>query len=116
MIRHFLLASAMTLGSTVALISTASAQTTDPYVNELLRQTDELIQDSNRYINEVGIPAAQQYQADLQQPYYNCSAGNMAACNEYNIRMDRQLRHMDMVQQQMEQYYQNRSESFNYGN
>ena len=107
MIRHILLASTIVLSSTLALTSTTSAQTTDPYVNELLRQTNGIIQDTNRYIDEVVIPEGQQYQAYLQQLYSNCSAGDMAACNEFNIRMERQLIHMDNIKRQMEQSHQN---------
>ncbi|NJO93386.1 MAG: hypothetical protein HC820_01630 [Hydrococcus sp. RM1_1_31] len=108
MIRHILLASTIVLSSTLALTSTTSAQTTDPYVNELLRQTNGIIQDTNRYIDEVVIPEGQQYQAYLQQLLNNCiHSGNMAACNEYNIRMKRQLIHMDNIKRQMEQNRQN---------
>lgn len=107
MIRHFLLASAITLSSTLALTSTASAQTTDPYVNQLLNETNGAIKEAEDFLNEVVIPEGQQYQAYLQQLYYNCSAGNMAACNEYNIRMERQRIHMDNIKRQMEQYHQN---------
>ncbi|AFY78183.1 hypothetical protein Ple7327_2943 [Pleurocapsa sp. PCC 7327] len=53
MIRHFFLAATIALESTLALIFTTSAQTTEPYLNELLHQTNEFIQDSDRSLNEL---------------------------------------------------------------
>jgi hypothetical protein len=108
MIRHILLAFSIVLSSTLALNSTASAQTTDAYVNQFLNETERVIEEGDRHLNEVVIPEGQQDRAYLQQLSDNCNAGKMKACNEYNIRMDRQHCHLDMVQECMEQYYPNR--------
>lgn len=47
-IRQVLLTSVITIGNILTLIPIASAHTADPYVNELLRQSQVIIQERER--------------------------------------------------------------------
>jgi hypothetical protein len=49
-IRQVLLTSVITIGNILTLIPIASAQTADPYVNELLRQSQAIIQERARNV------------------------------------------------------------------
>lgn len=108
MLRKLLVTSLLALGSTVTLLNPANAQTTDPYVNQLLQETDRVISDTNRYINNVAIPEGQRYQRYLNQLSQACMGGNANACQEYNLRMRRQERWQEHLNQQYLNWIRNR--------
>jgi hypothetical protein len=70
--RYLLPAFTIVLKSILALIFPVSAQTTDPYVNELLREINELAQRSDRSLNEKILLEGKQERVNWQQLSYNC--------------------------------------------
>lgn len=101
MIRPRLLATAFMLTSSVALVApAANAQTTNPYLNGLIQQSNQMIGDTNDLVENEIKPAADRYQNYLQSLSTRCYNGDTAACNEYSQRMERQMRHMENLDRQ----------------
>jgi hypothetical protein len=113
--QYFLVTTTIVLGSFTINISSAHAQTTDPYVNSLLNQASQTIEDSNLLMQEMQ-PEVERYQAYLQQLYINCMNYNDSnACNEFQARTNAQINHMNQLQQQWDSHYNQRwIDSFGY--
>jgi hypothetical protein len=107
MLRQIAIASLFTLGSAFTLIHPTQAQTTNPEINNLLRQANQAVSESNSFMNNVARPEAQQYQNYLNSLRQLCFRGNSAACQEHNARMSAQLRWQNQVQAQYNYYLNN---------
>lgn len=98
MIRKLLFVAMIALGSNVAAANVGEAQTTSSMTNDLLRETNALIREAEIYLDNVAEPAAQQYQQYLNQLLYACvNLGNTNACQEYDVRMQRQQQQLDQM-------------------
>lgn len=102
----FLLASALTLGSTLTPV--ANAQSGNPLVDSILNGTNPTVRGAYQDIRKYK-PQADAYQAYLQRLYSACvKYGNSAACNQYQQRTQRQIRHQQNLQRQWDSYYNRR--------
>jgi hypothetical protein len=107
MLHKLLVASLLALGSTVTLLNPANAQTTNPHLNQLLQDTDKVISDTNIHIKRI-TPEVERYQRYLNQLSQACLNGNTNACQEYNLRMRRQERWQEHLNQQYLNWIRNR--------
>ncbi len=97
------------LSFTLAIIATLPtttrtlAQTTDPYVNQLLNQAYNEIQGSQQLLNQVH----QQLQREENYWKYHCQQGNQYACQQLQLLYQRRMRGHEAEAR----YWQNRRRS-----
>mgnify|MGYP001827494493 CR=1 FL=1 len=89
----------VTLFFTIIPGSFTQAQTTNPGVNQLIKDANISIEEAEADIrrNEA---AGRQYQSYLDRLFQACMNGNQKACNEYDRRLKRQNRRLDTIIQQ----------------
>lgn len=89
----------VTLFFTIMPGSFAKAQTTNPAVNQLLYETNQLIKDTEPQIrhNEV---VGRQYQSYLDRLFQTCINGNQEVCNEYDRRIKMQNEILERTRRQ----------------
>jgi predicted transcriptional regulator len=63
-------------------VPAANGQYMPDYLQRELQRTNEIIQETNEYLEEVIYPLAQEQQIYEQQLFNACSAGNNNACTE----------------------------------
>ena len=109
--------SVLAMGSILAVTSHATAQTADPYINQLINQANQLMSDPQAWSQNNSMSEVEQQNAYLQQLQfacgqgnaaacdYACEQGNTAACNESNLIHQRRMQRMDAAIQQMRDHY-----------
>ena len=114
---RLIFAAILILGNFAIDVTSTYAQTTNPEVNRLLQQSNEMVygNDTRTLIQEASAEA-ERYQYYLLQLYSNCvNYGDAASCNEYTARRNAQLNHMNQLQEQYNSYYgSDWSNSFRY--
>jgi hypothetical protein len=94
---NFFLASAIAIASILTFINPAKAQTADPYINQFLQETNELIEDDRAEIDRLSSPFVCQPENYLRSLDDN---GISTVCQEYNIDSSHQMLPMENIDRQ----------------
>lgn len=86
--KNLVLGLTLAIAGTLSMTTQTMAQTTDPYVNQLLNQAYNEIQGSQQLLNQVH----QQLQQEENYWKYHCQQGNNYACQQLDLFYQRRMR------------------------